>query len=80
MSADSSPLTVKGELDLKVIFPELCCGGQYWFRWPAGYGSPTVVPATSVGSSYRTVMGGRLVDATVTSTETDSGGGYILTT
>ena len=25
VSADSSPLTVKGELDLKVFFPGLCC-------------------------------------------------------
>ena len=25
VSADSSPLTVKGELDLKVVFPGLCC-------------------------------------------------------
>ena len=66
VSADSSPLTVKGELDLKVGFPgHVVCGGQYWFGWPAGYGSPAVVPATSVGSSHGTVVGGRPFDATV---------------
>ena len=34
--------------------------------------------ATSVGSSYGTVVGGRPFDATVTSTETDSGGKWIF--
>ena len=67
VSADSSPLTVKGELELNVGFPGLCCfldcvpghvvcGGQYWFGWPAGYGSPAVMlatPTVSRGSNLR---------------------------
>ena len=42
VSADSSPLTVKGELELNVVFPGLCCDmlfvvANIWFGWPAGY-------------------------------------------
>ena len=36
------------------------------------------MPATSVGSSDGTVVGGRLIDATITSTEADPGGGWIF--
>ena len=36
------------------------------------------MPATSVRSLYGTVVGGRPFDATVTSTETDFGGRWIL--
>ena len=30
VSADSSPLTVKDELELKVVFPGLCCDMLWW--------------------------------------------------
>ena len=76
VSADSSPLTVKGELELNVVFPGLCC--EYWFGWPAGYGSPAVVPATSVESQYGTVVGGRPINTTIASTETDPRGRWIF--
>ena len=74
VSADSSPLTVKGELELYVVFPGLCCdicGGQYWIGWPAGYGGPAVVPATPATSSNGTVVGGWPINATITPAETD---------
>ena len=36
------------------------------------------MPATSVGSSNGTVVGGRLIDTTIASAETDPGGGWII--
>ena len=53
VSADSSPLTVIGELELDVVFPglhEVCYvlrGGQHRFRRIVGHRGPTVVPTTS---------------------------------
>ena len=50
LSADSSPLTVIGELELNVVFPGLVCyvlrGSQHRFRRILGHGSPTVVPTS----------------------------------
>ena len=36
------------------------------------------MPATSIRSSYGIVVGGRLIDTTIASTETDPGGGRIF--
>ena len=49
VSADSSPLTVRGELDMTVVFPDLSCDmilvvpGEHWIGWSAGHGGPAVV-------------------------------------
>ena len=63
VSADSSPLTVKGELEVTVVFRD---------RWPAGYGSPAVMLAASAGSANRAIVGRRSIDVAIAPTETDS--------
>ena len=55
---------------MTVVFSgtELChvvCGGWYWIGWPAGYGGPAVVSATSIGLTDGTVVGGRSGDVTI---------------
>ena len=74
---------MKGELELNVVFPGLCCDMLFVV---ASIGSDgllgteghPVVPATSVGSLNGTVVGGRPIDTTITPAETDPGGGWIL--
>ena len=53
VSADSSPLSVKGELVLTVVFPGLCCDMLFVVANIGldGYGSTTGVPPTSTKSS-----------------------------
>ena len=77
VSADSSPLTVRGELEMTVVFPSLNCenvAGSLNNRigWSAGHGGLAVVFATSAGSTNGTIVGGGTIDTTVESTETDS--------
>ena len=45
--------------------------GQYWIGWPAGYGNPAVMLATSVGLTYGAIVGGRPVNITIAPAETD---------
>ena len=76
ISAESSPLTVKGELEMTIVFRDyvlhvISCG-QHRIRWPAGYGSHTIVLATSAGLANGAIVGGRSIDVTVTPTETCS--------
>ena len=80
VSTDSSPLTVKKELELNVVFPGLCCDMLFVVASMGltGYGGPAVVPATSVESAYWTVVGSRPIDTTIASTETDPGGRWIF--
>ena len=64
VSADSSPLTVKGELELNVVFPGLRC--------------PAVMPTTSAGSSNGTVVGGRPINIEIAPAKIDPRSGRIL--
>ena len=56
----------------------IICGGQYWFRRIAGYGSLAVLPPTSVGSVNGTVVGGRLVYIAVAPAAAGPEMGWIL--
>ena len=77
VSADSSPLTMRGELDMNVDFPGWSCDmilvvAEHWFGWAAGKGGFAVVFASSAGFKDWTIVGGGPVDAAVASTETGS--------
>ena len=56
------------------VFKRMCaadiCSGQYWIGWPAGYGSPTVMFATSVGFMYGAIVGRRPINVTIAPAET----------
>ena len=80
VSADSSP-----ELELNVVFPGLCCDMLFVVANIGSdgllgmeYGSPTVVPPTSVRSSKGTVVGGQPINVTITPAAADSGGGRVF--
>ena len=69
---------MKGELELNVVFPGLCCDMLFVVAnigsdglQAARYRGPAVVPAASVGSSNGTVVGGRPIDTTIASAEVD---------
>ena len=76
VSADSSLLTVKGELELNVVFPGLSCDMMFVM---VSIGSDGLLgtealqsyTTTSVRSPNGAVMGGRPIDITITSAETD---------
>ena len=82
VSADSSPLTVK--LELECVFPGLCCDMLFVV---ANIGSDGLLGTEALQSclphqlDLRTGQlwaAGRPFDTTVRSTETDSGGGWIF--
>ena len=66
--ADSSPLTVKGELSCDML--HVISSDQHRIRWPAGYGSPAFVLATSAGFASGAIVGRRSIDVTIAPTET----------
>ena len=76
VSADSSPLTVKGELELNIVFPGLSCDMLFVV---ASIGSDGLLGTEALQSclphqlDLRTgpVMGGRPINVTITSAETD---------
>ena len=79
VSADSSPLTVRGELDMTVVFPGLSCDMILVVAsiGSAGNGGFAVMFAPSAGFTDGTIVGGGPVDAAVTSTETGSSCGCL---
>ena len=81
VSADSSPLTVIGELELDVVFPGLSCVMLFMvarFGWIIGHGGPTVMPTTSIGLTHQPTMGRRSGDVTAASTETHPRGARVV--
>ena len=62
VSADSSPFMVQGQLELSIVFPGLCCDMLFVV---ANIGSDgllgmeafAVLPPTSAGSVYGTIVG-----------------------
>ena len=70
VSADSSTLTVKGKLELNVVFPGLSCDMLFLVA-SIGSDGLLVVPATPVRSPNGAVMGGRPINITIKSAETD---------
>ena len=73
VSGDSSLFTVKGELEMTIVFPGISCDMLLVVArigWPAGYGSPAIVLATSAGLANGAIVGGRSIDITVAPTYT----------
>ena len=74
VSADSSPLAVKGEIELTIVFPGLSFDmlvvvANIGSGGTAGYGSSAVMFATSAGFTNGAIVGGRTIDTTVAPTE-----------
>ena len=73
ISADSSSLMVRGELDMTVVFSQTklqygVSGGQHWIRRTVGNGGIAVLFASSARSLNRTIVGGWSVNIAATST------------
>ena len=81
--ADSSPLTVMGELELNVVFPGLNCDMLFVVASIGsdgllGTGALQSCLPPSAGSSYRTIVGRRPFNVTIATAKTDPGSGWIL--